>query len=426
VTRHRVTEPGDVAAIPRPVRPTALFGIFTVVGYGHLARCHRLAGAFRARTGLDTYVFGAHPPFSLGAPGVDEIDLPDALLRDSPDPPGDLPAPEQLQGLTPDMSLRELIAHKGRLLLALVEHLRPRAIVVDHFAFSTTLERSIECEPALACLRDAVPETLRCAGFRGESTMLGGAAVFEARRRLVEDYLDLVLVYVDSRERRAFFEAHPFLRPVESKVRFVGYVGPPPVRPAPRDGRGTRILATFGSGIDAYGTIRLVCDAFRRHAVARADATLEVVTGGGLPEAALRELAAAYRDAPRLRIARVLPALADRLPAYDLVVSRAGYNACVELYGAGTRSIVLPRTSLTRPAEQVHEARKFDRYGAIDRLVSVPATSPAELAGLIEEVLAAPPRERVPLDLGGARATAALLEAELERRNAHWPRRRRP
>jgi predicted glycosyltransferase len=320
----------------------------------------------------------------------------------------------------------DFVAHKGRLLLGLVQHLRPRVIVIDHFPFHTDLERAVECEAALAHLRDAVPETLHCAGYRGVSTMTGDDAAFDARRRLIVQYVDLLLVYVDPRERDAFFDAHRFLRPVEEKVRFVGYVAGPPRDGVQRAAGPTRVLATFGSGTDAYRAIRLVCDAFRLFAAARPAVILDVVTGDRLPGRAFRQITAAYGDAPRIRITRSVSALGARLAEYDLVVSRGGYNACVELYQAGARSIVLPRVPRGRPAEQVEEARKFHGYGGIDSIVDAAATSPEALARLMTTVLAAPPAPRAPVDLGGAGRAAALLHAELDRRGRprvaeRWP-----
>ena len=62
------------------------------------------------------------------------------------------------------MGLAELSAHKSRLLLGLVRHLKPQAIIIDHFPFSREPERAGECEAALAYLRTRC-RALRCAGI---------------------------------------------------------------------------------------------------------------------------------------------------------------------------------------------------------------------------------------------------------------------
>ena len=415
-TRYRVNDLVDIEAIPPPRRPTALFGMYTAFGYGHLARGQRLARAFAARTGFDAYVFGHHPSFRLdGLPEtVHEVDLPGPVVLHSREPLDDLPGPAQTRGLTPAMSIAELSAHKSRLLLGLARRLQPCVIVIDHFPFSTNTGRDVaECAATLEYLRDALPQTLRCASYRGLYTLKYGAAQ-ETCRPLVERYLDLLIVCVDPREAAQFYDAHPFLRPVEARIRFVGYVAPPPAEPGCRTMAGSRILATFGAGVDAYRKIRLVCDAFRILTAARSDLTLDVLTGEGLPEGAFREIETLYGDPPRLRILRFVPALATRLAEYDLIIAMAGYNACVELYQARTRAIVLPRISPR--SDQVVLARKFHAHGGIDHVVDSGATSPEAFAQLLDLTLQAPPSPRKPLDLGGANATAALLHAELRQR----------
>lgn len=415
--RYSVADLSDIEAIPRSGRPTALFGIYTVFGYGHLARCHRLAEAFAARTSFDTYVFGSHPTFRFGedAARVLEVDLPGPVLRNSAEPLDDLPSPADVRGTVPEMSIAELSTLKSRLLLALARHLRPLVVVVDHFPFAMATGRdAAECEATFRYLRDAMPATLRCGGYRGTSNRKDDATQAECRQ-LVERYLDLLLVYVDPRERAEFFDRHPYLRPIESRLLFVGYVAPPPGEGAGRDPTLTRVLATFGGGIDGYPSIRLACEAFRILAATRSDLALDVVTGEGLPDGARRELGELYADSDCLRIIRSMPAMWKHLDEYDLVIAMGGYNTCTELYQSGTRSIVLPRVSPQR-TEQTERARRFQAYGGIDHVVDRRVTSPQALAQLMGASLAAPPSSRKPVDLGGARAAAELLHAELGRR----------
>ena len=78
--RYRIAEISDVTAVAVPTRPSVFFGVYTVAGYGHLARCHRLARALVARVPVAAYVFGRHHDFegSERVPAVDELDLSDA------------------------------------------------------------------------------------------------------------------------------------------------------------------------------------------------------------------------------------------------------------------------------------------------------------------------------------------------------------
>ena len=419
-TRHAVAQLDDVARIPRPARPAILFCIFTSFGYGHLSRLHRVARALLTRVSVDAYVIGCQPGFTLGGPvdGLHEVDLPAPTFATAA-PLRELPALADQRGLTHEMSAEALSVHKSRLLLALVRRLQPVAIAIDSFPFAAAPGRdAAECEESLAYLATHAPETLRCAGFRGIASVALDAGGRDECRRLVETYLDLLLLYVDGRERDEFFDAHPHLRSIAARTRFVGYVAP---QPGPRIGApgttGTRVLATFGAGVDGYDKVRLACDAALLLAARRPDATLDVVTGGRLPEALWNRLVADYGRHGAIRLARFVPDLAESLGQYDLVIAMGGYNTCVELYGAGTRAIALPRVSATN-REQWEEARKFQRYGGIDHVLDSAATSPAALAALMTDMLAAPPATRLPLAMCGADTAAAILHEELERRGA--------
>lgn len=423
--RHAVANLDDVERVPLPARPAVVFCIYTSFGYGHLSRLQRVARALLARAPVDTYVIGCQPNFTLGEPieRLHEIDLPAPTLA-SDAPLRELPQPSDLRGVTPAMSSEELSAHKGHLLLALVRRLRPAAIALDSFPFSPVPGRDVaECEEALAHLAAHAPATFRCGGFRGIPSAVVDAARSAECRRLIEAYLDLLLIYIDGREREDFFAAHPHLRPVADRIRCVGYVAPPSRPRTRRPGAsGARILATFGAGVDAYDKIRLACDATRLLAATRPDVRLDVVTGGRLPETLYDQLVADYGARDAIRLDRFVPGLAERLDRYDLVISMAGYNTCVELYAAGGRSIALPRRSETN-LEQWAEALKFHAHGGIDHVLDSAATSPAALAALMADTLAAPPSVRAPLDMRGADAAAEILRGELERRGAVAARR---
>jgi predicted glycosyltransferase len=233
-----------------------------------------------------------------------------------------------------------------------------------------------------------------------------------------------VFVYVDERERDDCLRTLPFLRPIEAKLRFVGYVGSR--RPGPRaTGRAEptaarwRILATFGSGINAGARARLGCEAFVILAAARPGGSLDVVTGGQLPEPVYRQLVERFAAVDAIRFTRFVPSLAARLDGYDLVLAMGGYNACVELYESSARGIVFPRNS-PLDHEQGVQALKFKEYGGVDHVVDLGTTTPAALARLMQESLDSPPTPRTPIDVGGAARTVDILLEELARRS-HAP-----
>ena len=94
------------------------------------------------------------------------------------------------------------------------------------------------------------------------------------------------------------------------------------------------ILATFGSGVDAFRKIVLVVGAFFAFAAAQPGFSLHLVTGGQLPDRGYREVVRLVDGRDDVRLSRVVPGLARRLNHYQLVISMGGYNACTELYQA--------------------------------------------------------------------------------------------
>ena len=400
---HHVSDPAEIHALPRPPHPTFFFLSYSIHGYGHLARSHRIASAFVERASCDAVVVSSHSDFSSGgdASRVHEISLPSSGL--APDPGGSGKASPTSNGAA------ELLARRSQLLLDLVKRFRPRGILIDHFPFPPA-KAGPECEAALAWLRDQVPEALLCAGFRGVLTRPYPAVEQRHVQQLLGRYVDLFLVYVDAREEGDLIDVHPFLRPILPRTRFVGYVCPPRIAGRPNRGR---ILATFGAGIDAYPKIRLVCDAFRILARTHPQHTLDVVTGSRLPDAEYREIEQRYGGAREIRVTRFLPGLSRVLGEYELVVTMAGYNTLTELYQSTARSIVLPRSTQN---EQPAQALKFKRYGAVDRVIEGEMTSADALAAVMEEVLTSPPPVRQAIDVDGAMMTARILGEELARR----------
>lgn len=407
-------EVADVAAVPRPERPAFLFASSARFGYGHLARCLKIARALTRRAPLTAYVVSPLPDFETGVddPRVRRVGLP-PFARRSTAPPRGWPIADVVSTL-PGVPAAHLKAHQGRLLAALVARLQPVGVLLDHFPFFL---EEVFYRDALTTLRETSPDALTCAGFRGAASRRYAPTERARVRRLLERHVDLVLVYVDARERGRVLRRHPFLRELRTPLRFVGYVCPPPSR-ARR--RGRRILATFGSGVDAATTIELVCEAFGNLAERRPGYALDVVTGGRLPDALFTAIVRRHASRTRVRIVRFLPQLGAHMARYALVVGRGGYNTLTELYQSGTRSIVLPRVYPGND-EQRLLALHFRARGGVDHVVAEAGCRPAHLARLMHETLARPPAVRRPLDTGGAEQAAAMIAAELRRRRLLRP-----
>ena len=156
-------------------------------------------------------------------------------------------------------------------------------------------------------------------------------------------------------------------------------------------------------------------EAFFEFSVSQPGFSLHVVTGGQLPDKGYREVVRRVAGRADVRLSRVVPGLARRLNHYRLVISMGGYNACTELYQASTREHRPPavRARLRRANGAGSEVPQ-GRGGRLDH------GRRGELAWLLAEVmaraLAAPPSPRLPVDVGGADATAKSLASEPARR----------
>jgi predicted glycosyltransferase len=403
-------ELADVGAVPRGQRPAFLLVSSARFGYGHLARCLKIARTLVRRTALTAYVVAPQSDLDTGADGphVQRVALPSFALR-SDDPPRRWPITDVVSTL-PGVPSTHLKAHQGRLLAALVTRLRPVGILLDHFPFF--LDETFYRE-ALAALRARSPTALTCSGFRGIAARQYSRGQQARLRALLERHVDLLLVYVGALERYRVLRRHPYLRGIRVPLRFAGYVCAPPPRARRRR---QRILATFGSGVDAASTIELVCEAFRLLAARRPGCRLDVVTGGRLSSSLFAKLARRQGRHRGIRLVPFLPGLGAQMARYDLVMGRAGYNTLTELYQSRTRGIVIPRVYPGNDEQRVL-ARHLRSRGGIDHVVDEARCRPLRLARLIRETMARPPARRRPLDTEGAARAAAIIGAELRRRH---------
>lgn len=406
--RFFVNEVSEVATIPSPRRPAVLFFSHAAFGYGHVSRCRKIARQLIEAFPFDAYVVSSSPEFAPaeGHEAIHEVLFPNARIGSPDFLPERLPIPDRASPLA-HVPVDQLSAHRGRLLLALATRIEPHAVLLEGFPFVRPTQAVEECGPTLAHLSQHSPRTLRCAGFNGVATSLYMSEHASLVERALREQINRLFVYVDPAERTDLLERSPWLQTIEAKIQVTGHVvgAAPDKADAP-----PQILATFGSGIDAFRKIVLVVKAFLEFAASQPGFSLDLVTGGQLPDRGYREIARLIDGRGDVRLSRVVPALARRLNHYRLVVAMGGYNACTELYQASTRGLVLPRFSPDF-TEQMEQARKFQAAGAIERIVDADATSPAALAEIMARTLAAPPSPRLPIDIGGAETAARSLAA---------------
>ena len=221
---------------------------------------------------------------------------------------------------------------------------------------------------------------------------------------LINRFFDLVLVHGDPTMARLEDSFGP-ARDLVDKVRYTGYVAPPPnAKPRATD----EVLVSAGGGIVGR---RLLDMAIAAKPLTTLDAqTWRLVAGQALPE---QELTALHTHTdPGVVVERVLPDLSSRLHGCRLSISQAGYNTVVEILAANVPAVCVPFATETE-TEQTMRCDKLYRRGLID---TVPSDGPPEqLAAAADRAVlrARGPGPRV--DLRGAETSARILREALRR-----------
>ena len=378
--------------------PRILFYVQHLLGIGHRRRALILAEAMR-EAGLDvTLVSGGMADEGEEAEGVAVVQLPPVRAGDA-----ELRTIIDAAGRPPDDAFR---ARRREQLLAALAATAPAAVIVESFPFGRRAFR-FELEPLLAAARAMRPQPIILSSIRdvlvAKSDPLRAAGIVETVQR---DF-DGVMVHGDPRLIR-LEESFPAAAAFGDKLFYTGYVAR-----AAEDGgaAGTgEVLVSAGGG--AVGARLLGTALAARPLTSLATAPWRLVTGPNLAASGFRELAAAAP--PGVTVERYRPDLPALFRRCVLSISQAGYNTVVDLIAARARAVVVPFAH-GRETEQQQRAERFASRGLLTLLRESELDVP-RLAGAITKALAAPPLGEPPLDLDGARHSAAIVRALLRER----------
>jgi predicted glycosyltransferase len=370
-------------------------GVFIYVqhllGSGHLHRIARIAVEL-ARSGVPvTLCSGGMPVPALRLPvAVRFVQL--EPLHCAPDDFTRL-LDNRDQVLGEDLRERRL----AQLFTALADS-APRVALIESFPFARRQMR-FELVPLLTRLRElSVPAVCSIRDILQIKSKAGRELETLA---LLADYFAAVLVHGDRRvvELQATFR---HAGQIACDVHYTGYVAAPA---APCDGDTPGIVVSAGGGAVGYPLFRAALDACR--AGCQADKSWRFLLGGGLDAQQGEQLRA---EAPaNARITPVSENFTRLLQSCSLSISQAGYNTVVDVLQAGCRGLLVPYAQ-GGEMEQPLRAQRLQELGLMGSYASHPLSA-AQLAARIDELIVQPPaRVDPPLDLHGARNTAALLQ----------------
>ena len=368
-----------------------------LLGTGHLTRALTLAQAFHDAGHAPVVVSGGVWPGHLAPPAFDVVHLP-AVRSDGVD------FARLLDGRGEVVTQGFLADRQGKL-LQILDEIRPDALITELFPFGRRILKAefmalLEATKALpvrpqvfASIRDilAPPSKPAKADFADE---------------MIAAYYDAVLVHSDP-ALTPLDKSWPVSEALAGKLRYTGFVSPPPSGPHPEAAGLGEILVTAGGG--SVGAALFDC--------ARAAAALDrenqwrVLIGG--QDAAQRCAALLDGATGNFHAEPARPDFRQMLHHAAASVSFCGYNTALDVLQAPCPAVFVPFDAGSE-VEQTIRASALAEAPGLDLLVSQDLT-PEALLAKIAHVRAEGRGVAERLMADGAARTVEIVSQRLER-----------
>ncbi len=360
-----------------------------LLGTGHLSRALTLARAFIGAGHRVRLVSGGFPAPQLDQAGIEVVQLPSlrsdgtnfTRLLDGNGRGADAP---YLAGRR--AALRAALEHDTDIVLT---ELFPfgRRILVDEFLALLQAAAALPRRPlVLSSIRDILaPPSKPSKATRADE--------------IVRQYYDAVLVHSDPRSTK-LSQSWPVSPELEAKLRYTGYVAPPPAGAHP-DGAGTgEILVSAGGGAVGGPLFQAAVRAARLMPSKR----WRLLVGGADPT---RQIGVLKAQAPANTI--IEPARPDfraMLNHAAASVSMCGYNTALDLLQAGTPAVLHPFDA----GQEVEQGLRADSLARLPGMTVLRSTdlTPAALCTAVDRVMGDPPRAGLDLHFDGAAQSVAI------------------
>ena len=373
-----------------------------LLGIGHLRRAAALASAL-AHAGADVLVLS-------GGVTVADVDFGQARVTQLP------------PCLAADSVFSALLDETGRcidsewkdrrrqLLLKEMGAFEPHALIIEMYPFGRRQFR-FELLPLLYWAQNA--KLLVVSSVRDILVDKGrDDRVLEAAD-LVRRYFDLVLVHGDPR-LVPFERTFPRAGAIADKLHYTGYVVEKPALAGAADRSNGEVLISAGGGAVGGPLFKLALAA-RRLCVLK-ERRWRFVAGRNLPEADFGLLQEAARIDPGIVVDRFRADFTSLLATCHVSLSQGGYNTVMELLALRTPAVIVPFAD-GQESEQALRATLLAERGALD-VLEADSLDPALLAATLTR-RARTGALAINLDLDGARRSADIVLAELQRKRAN-------
>ena len=360
-----------------------------LLGTGHLSRALTLGRAFDAAGHEVLMISGGRPAPHLNAGPLGWLQLP-PLASDGVD------FTRLLDDHGQEADASYLEARMVALRHALTEF-APDILITELFPFG---RRSLSGEflTLLEAAQDERHRPVVLSSIRDILAPPSKPAKAERAEEIVTRYYDAVLVHSDPQATR-LEQSWPVSPALAAKLRYTGYVAPPPQEPHPKGLGEGEVLVSAGGGAVGGPLYRTALAA----AALRPDLRWRLLVGGNDPDL-LSELQAKAPANAAVDPAR--PDFRQMLTRAAASVSMCGYNTAMDLLQAGTPALLIPFDA-GKEVEQSLRATSLAALPAIEVLRNADLTAEA-LAQALTRLIAEGPRRDSALKFDGATQSVAI------------------
>lgn len=367
-----------------------------LLGTGHLSRSATLAQGLRGR--------GHEVVLVSGGMAVPHLDLSGLRLRNLPPVRSDGVAFTRLLDETGAPAAPDVMARRKARLLAIFKEEQPDLLVTELFPFGRRMLR----EEFIALLDAArVARTCVAASVRDILNPPSKPEKAAWAEEMIERYYDLVLVHADE-EVVSLSESWPVSTALARRLRYTGFVAPPPAGSHPAQAGRGEVLVSAGGGPVGLPLF----EAARAAAALDGTRVWRLLVGGADAQARVAALAEGGRR--NLAVEATRPDFRQMMHGAAASVSMCGYNTALDVLQSGVRAVFVPFDA-GGETEQTLRAEALARHPGIVHL-SAAALDAGSLRAAVEAVCADPARPARAKGMDGATRTAKILEQYLAQR----------
>ncbi|MCE8511982.1 glycosyltransferase [Ruegeria pomeroyi] len=364
-----------------------------LLGTGHLSRALTLGRAFATTGHQVRLVSGGMPAPQLDPAGLDLVQLP-ALRSDGVD---------FARLLTETGAEADAEFHNVRqaALLETITAFAPDVLITELYPFGRRSLRE-EFRALLAAARALPRPPLVLSSIRDILAPPSKPAKAETTDRVIAEAYDAVLVHSDPTVTR--LEASwPVSDALAGKLRYTGFVAPPPARPHPERTGAGEILVSAGGGAVGGPLFRVALKAARR----MPDQRWRLLVGGTQAGAEVAALQAQAGDAP-ITVEPARPDFRAMLSHAAASVSMCGYNTALDLLQAGAPAVLIPFDA----GKEVEQGLRAQALTALPGFATVTSAelTPETLVRALRQVMTDPRRETSALRFDGAAEAVRIVE----------------